>query len=712
MIRSSRLATLIIVALLMAVVMTAFPPQVALGACPTTLSLTLLNDPYLLVDSNNPASGPQVTVAYATVTNTGAATAHNVYMYVGDGTTPGTFAPGSDGQKLSMLGSVADATRFIVNLAPGEARTVYWMLRYPMTNARTYPVTVWADNADGCLVQGTHIYTTQSTISAAANRMLGTVTLDPADGQIHVGNTLTVTVAGFNFGTIGHNGAAWMQPVGNLDFDPDQFRLVRTEVYIHSLAGQCGYGAMPVYDRLYFPGIRTCYSFNAADYIKYYFVATSEGTTTAKVYQQASSGTQEKYSGDYGTLGATVTFTAHCGGMLLQKSVSPDTASANTTITWTITYMNDTDLPIGDPGSGNGLTVREEVLPADTTYVAASATCSGNCIIYYSTDNGVTWVTAEPDPSQLTSIKWFINEAIAAHSSGSVSFQTKVNPGVIGEPLICNAASAGVGDCPFEPVDMVCVNGGIDLALRKVVDDHSPCEGGQVAYTVTVSNRSGGIATNVQVTDLLPVGLTYSGSSTSQGTYSHATGLWDVGNLAASAEATLTIGASVNAGTAGTTILNWVYITAADQDDPVDIDNSDHDGITVHHTPAAYPASNSPVHEGDTIYLFGGPGGMASYHWTGPNGFVSTEQNPVLPNVTAAMAGTYTLTITDSSGCGSASASVSVVINMAPPPLSFVVGWDGSPIDRLAVVMPWVMLMGAIVAGVSLLVVKRHRVPG
>ena len=406
------------IALVVTLGLAALPAHIALGACPTTLSLTLVNDPYLLIDSNNPASGPQVTVAYATIRNTGAATAYSVYMYVGDGTTPGTFALGSDGQKLSMLGSVADATRFIVNLAPGESRTVYWMLKYPLypiTSGRTYPMTIWASNADGCSVQGSHTYTTQSSISASANKMLGTVTLDPPDGQVHVGNILTITVTGFNFGVIGQNGDAWLQSAGNLDFNPDQFRLIKTETYIHSLAGQCGYPSMPVYERLYFPGIKACYAFNAADYIKYYFVATSEGTTTAKVYQQAASGALgiEKYSRDYGTSGATVTLTAHCGGITLWKSVNPQTATANTTLTWTITYRNDSGLPIGDPGTGNGLTVREDAIPTNTTYVAGGATCGGTCIIYYSTDNGATWTTTEPAPTNVTRIKWFINVELA-----------------------------------------------------------------------------------------------------------------------------------------------------------------------------------------------------------------------------------------------------------------------------------------------------------
>lgn len=686
------------------------PGGTALAACPTTLSLTLLNDPYLLVDSNNPASGPQVTVAYATITNTGNATAYNVYMYIGNGTTPGTFAPGSDGQRLSMLGTVADATRFIVNLAPGESRTVYWMLKYPLTNGKTYPMTIWARNADGCSVQGTHIYTTQSTISAAANKMLGTVTVNPPDGQIHVGNIMTVTVAGFNFGVIGQSNYGWFQPVGNLDFNPDLFRLIKTEVYIHSLAGTCGYPSMPVYDRLYFPGIRTCYSYNPADYVKYYFVATAEGTTTAMLYQQAASGAQEKFSIDYGKPATTATFTAHCGGMLLSKSVSPQTATANTTLTWTITYTNDTDLPIGDPGSGNGLTVREDAMPANSTYVAGSATCSGSCIIYYSTDNGATWTTTEPAPGNVTRIKWFINQPIPAHSTGWVRFQTKVNSDVVGSPLICNSASAGVADCPFDPVDSVCANSlGADLELRKVVSDHSPCEGDEITYTVTVSNPSTIGATGVLVTDLLPSGLTYVSSSVSQGTYNNVTGVWSAGSISASANATLTIRARVNNGTASTTIINWGNITAMDPPaDPVLLNNADHDGITVNAIPTAYPASNSPVTEGDTVYLFGGPGGMTSYYWTGPNGFTSYQQNPFIPNAALAMNGTYTLTIVDPSGCGMASSSIDLVVN-ARGAGGGAVGWDAYGISKLRVLLPWIALGASITLGASLLALKRRR---
>jgi len=46
-------------------------------------------------------------------------------------------------------------------------------------------------------------------------------------------------------------------------------------------------------------------------------------------------------------------------------------------------------------------------------------------------------------------------------------------------------------------------------------------------------------------------------------------------------------------------------------------------------------------------------GGTAPYTfaWTGPNGFASIDQNPVLPNANDLMSGTYVLVITDANGC-------------------------------------------------------------
>ncbi|MDR2125854.1 MAG: gliding motility-associated C-terminal domain-containing protein [Prevotellaceae bacterium] len=56
--------------------------------------------------------------------------------------------------------------------------------------------------------------------------------------------------------------------------------------------------------------------------------------------------------------------------------------------------------------------------------------------------------------------------------------------------------------------------------------------------------------------------------------------------------------------------------------------------------------NNGPLCEGDSLQLMvTNPVAGAIYNWTGPNGWTSTQQNPVIYNVTVADAGTYTLII-------------------------------------------------------------------
>lgn len=88
--------------------------------------------------------------------------------------------------------------------------------------------------------------------------------------------------------------------------------------------------------------------------------------------------------------------------------------------------------------------------------------------------------------------------------------------------------------------------------------------------------------------------------------------------------------------------------------------------VIVAETPTSSPSAvSAAVCAGSSIELIGNtvPGG--SYAWTGPNGFNSTDQNPTIPNASAANAGTYNLIISIGS-CSSTSNTVAITVNPAP----------------------------------------------
>ena len=107
-----------------------------------------------------------------------------------------------------------------------------------------------------------------------------------------------------------------------------------------------------------------------------------------------------------------------------------------------------------------------------------------------------------------------------------------------------------------------------DLALTKIANNPSLNEGDTLTYTITLTNNGPDTATGIEITDLLPTGVTYLSDTPSQGTYTSATGIWAVGGIASGASETLEITATVDAGTAGSTITNISEVTSADQDDP------------------------------------------------------------------------------------------------------------------------------------------------
>ncbi|MBI3658976.1 hypothetical protein HY230_00700, partial [Candidatus Acetothermia bacterium] len=276
-------------------------PSVYADCPPARLTVEITSGPYALVDSKTPgAKGPSVVTLSAVITNVGNDVASNVIVYIGDGTTPGTFKDVGN-KKLSLLGGNTEATRSLGQLASQQSRTVFWHVFYPATFGVDYPYKVWV-RADGdCSDSASATLTTHSSSSAGTNRLTrGSITLSPANGRVGPGQVLILTVQALDLGIIGAgvNGeeAAWLQPVGNSDFDPTCFRLIQTEILLK------GISSVPFVNELYIKGIGSSnpppnYDNKPEDYAKYTFIALRDCSTSIQPYQQASVSTDEKYNG-------------------------------------------------------------------------------------------------------------------------------------------------------------------------------------------------------------------------------------------------------------------------------------------------------------------------------------------------------------------------------------------------------------------------------
>ncbi len=118
----------------------------------------------------------------------------------------------------------------------------------------------------------------------------------------------------------------------------------------------------------------------------------------------------------------------------------------------------------------------------------------------------------------------------------------------------------------------------------------------------------------------------------------------------------------------------WVVLTSGLSCASPATATSNKEKMTVNPIPSAPGAgSNSPVTTGGTINLTAGNINNATYQWSGPNGYTSTQQNPGINGATLSNSGTYQV-IATVNGCNSLASSVTVTVNN--PVGSFVLFMD------------------------------------
>ena len=115
------------------------------------------------------------------------------------------------------------------------------------------------------------------------------------------------------------------------------------------------------------------------------------------------------------------------------KTDTPDPVVAGNAITYTLNYENT--------GSRNATSVVIlDSIPANTTFVAGSASAESGVSIDFSTDNGFTWGAEPADPTTVTDIRWTVG--IVPKNSGPLSagFQVQTDIALPAGSLLNNSA--------------------------------------------------------------------------------------------------------------------------------------------------------------------------------------------------------------------------------------------------------------------------------
>ena len=279
----------------------------------------------------------------------------------------------------------------------------------------------------------------------------------------------------------------------------------------------------------------------------------------------------DQFDPNAGNNTASATETPQQADLAVTKTVSNATPNVGDTITYTLTVANS------GPDTATGVTVAD-LLPA-----------------------GVTFVSSNPGQGTYDEVTgvWTVG-TVAAAATPTLTITVTVNA----LNQIVNTATVD-GD-QFDPnlgnnTDSTSTDPqAADLALVKTVNDPTPNVGDQITFTVTLTNTGPHSATGVQVTDLLPAGVTFVSATPSQGTYDDVSGLWDVGTVTTGTPQTLEIVATVVSTAAQT---NTATVTRSDQFDPNTGNNSDVATETPQHADLALTksVSNSTPNVGGQI---------------------------------------------------------------------------------------------------------------
>ena len=367
--------------------------------------------------------------------------------------------------------------------------------------------------------------------------------------------------------------------------------------------------------------------------------ATVTGGTTPFTYQW--------YNGSSPVGTNNSTFAASASGTYTCVLTNACTSSALTSNQATITINNNPTASISGTlsycsGSSTTLTASGNTIGTYTynwnpASANASITASGAAQTYYVT------VTDGNGCKGTTNATTTVNTNPTASISGTLSYCS-------GSSTTLTASGNTIGTYTYNwnpaSTNASITASGAAQTYYVTVTDGNGCKGTTNALITVNSLPIAGITNNTGTTILTCLTSTISVTGTGGGTYSWSGGTTPV-TAANSFNSIGTYTVTVTGGN-GCTNTSTIIIT---QDIAA---------------PAATASFTAPVCTNGSLNLTGGPDGMTSYTWSGPNSFSSSSQSPGISNPTSSSDGIYYLTVTAENGCQGTANTATVTTNSAP----------------------------------------------
>lgn len=290
------------------------------------VTVSRVTAPRFTLDHNKPCEeGPSASYIGIEVTNVSGSTLRNISVKL-----TGLSSSSSRVENLS------DSTRLIGTMNNGQSKTAYFYIKYPCSSSTNVNFTFEvSDNRSGVVTYNTTV-STYNMISANAG---GKVDARSTGVSSTLGGLICDTIT-YSFGNIQVGDEIEFQPAGDSLFNPKGLVLLNCKVIDSDIPVNVAVGTE---DRMYYISTKKYNGTGHKVKVVFYFVNKMTGSATdLSPFASLTSGTQLKYTADFGTGKglATISPVSNTSPFNVERSIDKEVASIGDTVVFTVDIIN------------------------------------------------------------------------------------------------------------------------------------------------------------------------------------------------------------------------------------------------------------------------------------------------------------------------------------------------------------------------------------